>query len=77
MVQSAGIGPATFWTATRRSNPLSYDCILDIKTAQKSFLSRLPTIIYIEFFIYLIPTKHLVCLVFIIFSLVPSTKTCV
>ena len=31
MVQSAGIEPATFWTATRRSNPLSYDCIVDFQ----------------------------------------------
>jgi hypothetical protein len=30
MVQSAGLEPATFWTATRCSNPLSYDC-MDIK----------------------------------------------
>lgn len=26
MVQTAGLEPATFWTATRRSNPLSYAC---------------------------------------------------
>jgi hypothetical protein len=26
LVQSIGIEPMTFWTATRRSNPLSYDC---------------------------------------------------
>ena len=30
MASLAGLEPATFWTATRRSNPLSYKDILEI-----------------------------------------------